>query len=592
MQRISLSKGLLYISALLFSTLAFSQKDDEKEEGDIDTERLIIVKPYSPTVSDAFKVRQTPKTNDSTDQKKKEVTYDIFSFPVASTFTPAKGRAAGVASKAQPRLYNNYAALGFGNYSNVMAEFYGGLQVNRDQELGISLTHNSSQGGIDNATLDDKYYDTGLNLDYTGETRSFTWGAEAGFQHQVFNWYGAPDFLPLTDEEYATIDPQHSYVAITAGGNIDVAQGVFDKASIKYRRFGDNYSSGENHVVITPEFEFPVADQFVNLDFSADYVNGKFDKNYMNNTSLEPGTEIKYNFFNLGAHPSITLTQGDLALDAGAKIVYSMDGEQDENKFFVYPKIHASYQVAGEYFSVYAGADGGLQQNTYYSFAQENPFVSPTLLITPTDNQYDIYIGGKGKFTENVSYDIRGSYQSEHNKALYKHNRYWPLNGNEGYEYFNSFGLVYDNVNTVKLFGELQFVVNEDLSLRVNASFATYDNEFEYEAWNLPQIQGILMVDYQISEKWFAGASLYFVGKRKDFYNYYLDQSHGGVRRYQMEELGAFLDANLRVGYKLNDQLSFFVRGNNLAEGNYQRWMGYSVQSLQVMGGASYQFDW
>ena len=73
MQRISLSKGLLYISALFISTIAFSQEDEE--EGDIDTERLIIVKPYSPTVSDAFKVKQMPKINDSTEQKKKQGNY-------------------------------------------------------------------------------------------------------------------------------------------------------------------------------------------------------------------------------------------------------------------------------------------------------------------------------------------------------------------------------------------------------------------------------------------------------------------------------------------------------------------------------------
>ena len=97
MQRITLSKGLLYFSVFLFSGLLFAQEDDE--EGTIDTERLIIVKPYSPTVSDAFKVKQIPKINDSTERKKKNVNYDIFSFPVASTFTPAKGRAAAVASK-------------------------------------------------------------------------------------------------------------------------------------------------------------------------------------------------------------------------------------------------------------------------------------------------------------------------------------------------------------------------------------------------------------------------------------------------------------------------------------------------------------
>jgi len=583
MQRISLSKGLLYLSAFLFSGVLFAQEDDGET---IDTERLIIVKPYSPTVSDAFKVKQTPTINDSTDRKKKPVTYDIFSFPVASTFTPAKGRAAGVTTKARPSLYNNYAALGFGNYANVMAEFYGGLQVNRNQELGISLTHNSSQGGIENARLDDKYYDTGLNLDYTGSARTFTWGTELGFQHQVFNWYGVPEFLPLSDEEESGIDPQHSYFAVAVGGDIDVERSVFDKANIKFRRFGDNYSSGENHVVIAPEFEFNVADQLLNLDFSVDYVNGKFEQTYLN-----PEIGTKYSYLNLGAHPRISYVQDDLALEAGAQVVYSIDGENDESDFFVYPKINASYRVAGEYFSVYAGAEGGLQQNTYYNLAQENPFLSPTLLIAPTDKQYDIYLGGKGKVSEAISFDLKGSYISEQSKALYTHNPFVTISPLEDYEYFNSFGLTYDNINTVQFFGELQFAVNEKLNLRVNATFASYDSEFEEEAWNLPQLKGTLMADYQITEKWFAGASLFYVGERKDLFTLDNQSLGGGVTSYT-EELGAFLDANVRVGYKLNNQLSFFVRGNNLAEGNYQRWMGYSVQSVQVMGGASYQFDW
>ena len=483
-------------------------------------------------------------------------------------------------------MFNNYAALGFGNYANIMAEFYGGLQVNRNQELGISLTHNSSQGGIDNATLDDKYYDTALNLDYTGSARTFTWGTEVGFQHQVFNWYGAPDFLPLTGEEYSAIDPQHSYYAISVGGNIDVEDGVFDKAAIKYRRFGDNYSSGENHLLLTPEFEFEVSDELINLDFSLDYVNGNFDQQFVN-----PTAEVKYSYLNLGVHPSINYTEGDLSLDAGVELVYSMDGENDDNNFYVYPKIHANYRVAGEYFSVYAGTDGGLQQNTYYDLAQGNPFLSPTLSITPTDKQYDIYVGGKGKFTENISYDVKGSYTSEQNKALYVHNPYSVFTPQEGYENFNSFGLAYDNVNTIQLFGELQFAVSESLNVRLNASFSSFDGKYEQETWNLPQLKGTLMADYQITEKWFAGASLFYVGERKDYYNYNPTNSEAGATQ-RVEELGAFLDANLRVGYKLNDQLSFFVRGNNLAEGNYQRWMGYSVQSLQVMGGASYQFDW
>jgi hypothetical protein len=39
----------------------------------------------------------------------------------------------------------------------------------------------------------------------------------------------------------------------------------------------------------------------------------------------------------------------------------------------------------------YAGAEN-LQQNSYMNFANENLFLSPTLDIKPTDQQYDVLL--------------------------------------------------------------------------------------------------------------------------------------------------------------------------------------------------------
>ncbi|MFZ9004672.1 MAG: TonB-dependent receptor, partial [Robiginitalea sp.] len=55
--------------------------------------------------------------------------------------------------------------------------------------------------------------------------------------------------------------------------------------------------------------------------------------------------------------------------------------------------------------------------------------------------------------------------------------------------------------------------------------------------------------------------------------------------------LDGFFDANIRVGYHLNDQLSIFARASNLANNQYQRWANFRVQGFQVMGGVSYKFD-
>ena len=54
---------------------------------------------------------------------------------------------------------------------------------------------------------------------------------------------------------------------------------------------------------------------------------------------------------------------------------------------------------------------GDLIQNTFDVFRQQNPFMSPTLSIVPTDQQYDVYVGLKGRLAQALSYHIKGSVQ-------------------------------------------------------------------------------------------------------------------------------------------------------------------------------------
>lgn len=572
--RISIKKG---IATLFILSVGVVQAQDNP----LPTERLIIIKPYSPTVSDAFKVKQVPVLNDSVTNSKKQPEYTVISVPVASTFVPEKGTAAAVETGPGEYYYDNYAVLGFGNYTSILGEFYSTLQLNDAQSLNFFLTHHSSQGGIDGVLLDDKFYDTELGVGFSSSDTYYTWGADIGAMHKLVNWYGLPEGF-LSPTEIYSIDPKQSYYGVSVGGNIEYYEGLFDRAELTYRRFGDSYGSGENHIRFAPEFGVPVGEQTVSLDLFVDYAGGNFDRNY----NLDE--QLKYANLNVGAQPGLAIHGGDFSMDLGAAIVYAMDIENDDNKFFVFPKIKASYRVADGYFIPYAGVDGGLIQNTYYDFVQENPFVSPTLYIQPTHNLYDAFVGAKGKFTENIGYNFKVNYRQDDNKALFLSNE--NLSGAipvENYQYGNSFGVVYDDVSTLGLHGEVRMDVDENVSLRLNASYFSYDADGESEAWNLPELKAALSGNYQITEKWSAGADLFFVGERKE-----LETLRSGIIAPSTITLDSYFDVNLNVGYQFNDQLSAFVKGNNLLGENYERWSNFPVLGIQVMGGVTYKFDW
>ena len=268
-------------------------------------------------------------------------------------------------------------------------------------------------------------------------------------------------------------------------------------------------------------------------------------------------------------------------------LVYLNDNEFDDNKFFIYPNIEASYRLVDEILISYVGIKGGLIQNSYCDFANENPFVSPTLLVTPTDQRYNAFIGLKGKLSNNVSYNIKGNYLAEENKALFKANDAQTF-ATRAYQYGNSFGVVYDDVTTFSVAGELNIDVNRSFTLGIKGEYFYYSLDNQEEAWNLPDITGSIFMDVQISEKWYAGASAFYVGERKDQLLLVGTLVQPVTTPITVD---GYFDANAQLGYKINDQLSVFAKVNNIANQDYHRYLNFPVQGIQALAGATYQFD-
>lgn len=569
-------KSILSVVITLSITFAFSQ---EKQKDTIRTGVIDVVKPYTPSISDAFKVKEVPALDDAVTDSKKEIKYNIFSFPVASTFTPAKGKAA-VVEKAKPvKLYDNYATLGVGTYTTILGEVYLNHAISRNESVGGYVSHHSSAGGIENLAFDDNFSNSKINVNYTTRLRDLAWNVEGGFQHQMYNWYGVPQ-SQMAIATTNTIETDHVFTDAHIGGDITFEDTYINSGSVLFRRFGDNQGSGENRLTLKATVDIPVNREEISTEFKIDYLGGSFDRNYITNE------ELNYGNFQIGLSPTYQLKQDDLTVNLGVSTYYLNDTEAGESKFYIYPNITATYRLVNDVLIAYGGIEGDLIQNSYYGFANENNFVSPTLFITPTDQQYNAYVGLKGKLSSNMSYNISGSYIAESNKALFRNNEITLTTQN--YSYGNSFGIVYDDVDTFGFSGEINVDVNRNFKLGLKAEYFSYSADGETEAWNLPDIKGSVFLDYQINENWFTGANLFFIGERKD--QFYLNDGITAASPFTVT-LDSYFDANAHVGYHITDQISAFVKANNIANEGYQRWQNFPVQSIQFLAGATYKFD-
>ena len=570
----------LFTTATLILTTAISFSQAVKKDT-LKTEEISVVKPYIPKIADAFKVKSNPTLKNTVSLKKKNINYRIFSIPVASTFTPSKGKVQKLKTQPQQRLFNNYILAGFGNYKTPLFETFIKIPQKRNRYFGVFAKHHSSENSNKTSSLSNAFYNTHINSFYKVFDHHYTWQINGGIAREKINYYGIPTRITTFSKAFLDgFDEKQVYNSTYISGKINLKNSFLKESTAKLFLFSDHYNSHEVRFLAKPTFELPISTEIINGKVAVDMVIGKFKQNY-NNTNA-----ITYRFLNLKFNPNLVVLRDKFTLNLGANISYSNDLENKISKFYAYPNITTSYKAIENVFTIVAGVTGELQQNTYQNFVKENPYVSPTLNIQQTDKQYAAFIGGKGKLSSKIGFDFSIKHTSEKNKALYIQNPLQKTTYKAYYELGNSFSVVYDDLKTWRLNAELNIDVSKNLNVSSRLHYFNYQTNKQDEAWNLPRFKMEISSNYQY-KKWEANAQLFYRGSTKDYAFY----SYGLISYGESIENAGYVDLNFSGAYHFSSRFSAFAKINNLLNKNYQNFANYQVQGLQILAGVRYQFD-
>lgn len=589
-----MKKVIIILVAMFAVQFGFGQEETTVKKAKdtiIKTEVVEVITSFAPKVTDAFKIKRKPIIQLSKDVEKKKLEYQIQSVPVASTFIPKSGTMKKIDIGKKELIYNNYIAVGFGNNITPFVEGYFHKNTPFDSEYAINAKFIMSIDPVKNTNLSSSYYNAHIDGFYKQEERYFTWKAGFIADRDKYNWYGLPTNINFTEATLSNIEPEQTFKNYKVFGELEFPDSYIKNGKISIGYFSDVFDSNELRADVNSLFSFPLGRVGIDLEdiylgINLNFLGGVFDRSY------ETINEKKYGFATAGINPYYKFSFANFDFKLGAKGYFSMNLDTKQNNFLIYPDVSVSYPIIPKFANLYAGAKGDLHINSYKNFADENPFVSPTIDLRRSNEMFSFFGGLKGIISGDINYNFMSSYAKEENKpffVLHKSKSDGTTTGDavtgfdyRPYEYGNSFNIVYDDVKTIQFNGEIEYDASKNLSVGLSAAYNQYSLTNQKEAWNLPQLSADVFGKYK-TNKWYAGINVYYVDTRKGIV--YETATTNTI------DLKNYVDVNVNGGYHFNPILSAFVKVNNATNGNYQRFNNFNAQGIQVIGGIIWKFD-
>ena len=576
----------LVLAAVLAGGLnpaAAQTQPPKKRTGQIEEAEIEIVKervnqlPEATRNYEKIKLPAPPKV-----ERKVAYTFPDFRLP-ANRLAPSV-KVLTIRAEEPAPLTGNFVKAGIGNYGTFYGRGYFHSTRNTDHAYGLDIKHLSSiQGPVDGKNSRMSESSAHLMGELYRGTGAF--GATLDLGRERYNFYGyekAANGGALVTPESADIKQTFNRFGLKAyAHNRDPAQQLTYDAGIGYRYWADNFAASENDVRLNAKVGYALGESSrIIVAADASFISDK-DQAAPTPTAPDPASLTRTRTF-VQATPAYEFLKNNIAVTVGATLGYSSDTTTNVSRAVAYPAIRLGYTIEPEKFMVYAGLGGALQRVTRYDLSTENPWLNRGLHVADTHRGPTIYAGFTSTPARGLEFNVKATYARDRNLYFYLNN---PLDPTR-------FDLVYDRQATgvLNIHGELLYNAAEKFRLGTRMDYNKYALKNLDQPFHRPEFQGSVFGTYNVFDKLMVGVEGYFYAASYGIS--YLPGSRIGVPRIAdfYRATDPVIDLNLRADYRITPKISIFAMGNNLANRQYQRFYGYPVKGINVIGGATYTF--
>lgn len=540
--------------AVLFTACYSNKLLSQNSDPIIKTEKINIIKPYKPTLSDAFKISFPPKLELMAETTLAQITYKINTKELKNTYSPGILKPATMKTEPIAKLYRSYVKAGFGLYRTPVLEVYYNNLRSRTYSVGAFAKHNSSKGQINNS----QFSNNEIGINSKKFFNKHTLSAEANYSRDVIHFYGLDPELKMYG-----FPQKQSFNNFSI--QTDLADNFSQKApfnynvGLKYSYLFDAFNSKESMLSFNTQFKKHInTDTVITLDIYGDF--GQYT--YQNTNKFD-------NYF-ICVSPKHSIIRPKWKLNLGANMVTEQDTIDD---FHFYPDVNLSYSFMENYMIMYGGIGGNSDRNSLRKFTTLNPYLTESLLILHTNNKLILFTGIKGAISSASTFDVSLTYKDIENLPLFVNDTLSPQK--------NKFKIIYDDGALLNFHAELGYQKSEKLKLLLSGDYNQFALVNELQQWHLPFMKLSLLATYNIDNKIFISSECFAVDK------VYVPVYTPSL---SAKKLNGFADLNFSFEYKYSKSFSVFLDLRNVLNKQYYLFDNYQTHGFSILGGLTYSF--